>query len=577
MVRLATTTRVVTEALAEAERLRGQAQIAGDDNKVKWFEAVVAATRARDLLAEGEADQALRQRVDDVLAGLVREQAAAPEQAAEMERDRKLLGELEAIRGNRSEHNDPKRTDTDYAAAFRAFGIDLDQLGPEEAGKQIGRRSAPVELVSYLDDWAVQRRKARDKEDEASWRRLLAAAQVADPNPWRGALRDQIGRDGIEALRGLSANEKDLEAQSPASLVLLAVALQGQGDRTLAERVLKRAWRIKPDDFWVNSALAGVHSLGSFYDRPEEAVRYLSVAVAMRRRSFIAHVNLGAALHHQGKVEEAIAEYRESLRLNPDSPVAHQNLGEALRLQGKLEDAIAEFRAAIRLKPDHAEARNGLGVALCSHGEYTEAIVELRKARDLAKTDAALARQFEQNLIVTEQQARLAARLPAVLAGKRKPADAAESLGFAQLCYDKKLHSSSARLWTEAFQAGPKLVDDMQAGNRYNAACASALAGSGQVKDDPPLDEPTRTQWRKQAIDWLKADLAAWSTLLEKGPPAARRAISETLQYWRADSDLAGVRDAAALAKLNQDEQKACRELWADVNALLKKAQDAKP
>ena len=47
------------------------------------------------------------------LADLEREQAAAVKQAAEAERDRKLLADLEAIRGNRSEHWDPKQTDRD--------------------------------------------------------------------------------------------------------------------------------------------------------------------------------------------------------------------------------------------------------------------------------------------------------------------------------------------------------------------------------------------------------------------------------------------------------------------------------
>ncbi len=131
-------------------------------------------------------------------------------------------------------------------------------------------------------------------------------------------------------------------------------------------------------------------------------------------------------------------------------------------------------------------------------------------------------------------------------------------------------------MWTDAFQAEPKLAGDMQAGNRYNAACAAALAGSGQGKDDPPLDEPAKARWRKQAIDWLKADLAAWSKVLEKSPPVARQSISETLKHWEVDSDLAGLREAAALAKLPDDEQKACRALSAEVEALLKKAQDAK-
>ena len=45
------------------------------------------------------------------------------------------------------------------------------------------------------------------------------------------------------------------------------------------------------------------------------------------------------------------------------------------------------------------------------------------------------------------------------------------------------------------------------------------------------------------------------------------------MSHWQEDADLAGVRDADALAKLPPDEQDAWRKLWADVDAVLKKAQ----
>jgi hypothetical protein len=45
------------------------------------------------------------------------------------------------------------------------------------------------------------------------------------------------------------------------------------------------------------------------------------------------------------------------------------------------------------------------------------------------------------------------------------------------------------------------------------------------------------------------------------------------MQHWQQDSDLAGVRDAAALEKLPAEERAACAKLWADVAALLKKAE----
>src|SRR2546422_7567665 len=42
----------------------------------------------------------------------------------------------------------------------------------------------------------------------------------------------------------------------------------------------------------------------------------------------------------------------------------HHNMGEAYRTAGKLEDAIACYRQALALKPDYAEAHTNLGIAL---------------------------------------------------------------------------------------------------------------------------------------------------------------------------------------------------------------------
>jgi serine/threonine-protein kinase len=136
------------------------------------------------------------------------------------------------------------------------------------------------------------------------------------------------------------------------------------------------------------------------------------------------------------------------------------------------------------------------------------------------------------------------------------------------------LYSRSNKRHT--FHAQRELAADMQAQHRFNAACAAALAGSGHGKDGPPLDEMAKARWRKRAVEWLKADLAFWTKQAESGPPQARRFVVQTLQHWKADADLAGIRDQAALANIPGGEQKAYRALWAEVDALLRKSQEAK-
>jgi hypothetical protein len=164
-----------------------------------------------------------------------------------------------------------------------------------------------------------------------------------------------------------------------------------------------------------------------------------------------------------------------------------------------------------------------------------------------------------------------------VLRGEDKPKDAAEGIGFADFAYNSKRLGASVRLYTESFRTDPKLAEDTNSGHRYNAACAAALAGTGQGVDKPPLDEPEKARWRKQALDWLRADLVHWTKQAEAGKPEANSLIGQTLQHWKDDTDLAGIRDLDGLAKLPENEQTAYRAFWGDVDALLKKVQIDQP
>ena len=93
----------------------------------------------------------------------------------------------------------------------------------------------------------------------------------------------------------------------------------------------------------------------------------------------------------QGKLEEAIASYRQAVRLKPDYAEAYNNLGNALKDQGKLEEAIASYQQALRLKPDYAEAHNNLGNALTRSREARRGDRQLRAG---PATEARLCRRL---------------------------------------------------------------------------------------------------------------------------------------------------------------------------------------
>jgi hypothetical protein len=168
---------------------------------------------------------------------------------------------------------------------------------------------------------------------------------------------------------------------------------------------------------------------------------------------------------------------------------------------------------------------------------------------------------------------RVEPKLPRILAGEVQPVSVAEWLEYAKLCQLKQLHAGAAQLYAKTFADEPKFADDRKVQHRSNAACSAALAGSGQGKDADKLDDQERARWRKQALEWLRADLTAYGRLLEAGKPEDRTLVRQRLEHWRQDRDLTGLRDKDAVAKWPAEEREACQKLWADVEMMLQKAQ----
>jgi tetratricopeptide (TPR) repeat protein len=97
-------------------------------------------------------------------------------------------------------------------------------------------------------------------------------------------------------------------------------------------------------------------------------------------------MNLGLALGGQGKLEEAIAEFRRMIERNPKYPKAHVNLGMALYKSGQYDDAIGEYYIGIELDPKNSTAYHNLGAVLHKTGNLTGARKALGRALELAPT-----------------------------------------------------------------------------------------------------------------------------------------------------------------------------------------------
>ena len=162
-------------------------------------------------------------------------------------------------------------------------------------------------------------------------------------------------------------------------------------------------------------------------------------------------------------------------------------------------------------------------------------------------------------------------KLPAFLDGKYQPRDNDERLALLGVCQFTNRTCAPARLYADAFAADSHLAEDLRSGHRSSAARAAALAGCGLGADGAKLEAAERAHWRRQALDWLRADLAAWAMTLDKGSPADRALVRKTVAQWQADPDLVGLREPSAIGKLPTDERTECLALWQAVGDLLER------
>src|SRR5262245_2872284 len=92
------------------------------------------------------------------------------------------------------------------------------------------------------------------------------------------------------------------------------------------------------------------------------------------------HFQRGSELYNQGKLEEAIASYRQCVALQPDFPKAQYNLGVALGDAEHYEDARACLTQVIEAENENAEAYNSLGYVASRLREPDGAIAYCERA-----------------------------------------------------------------------------------------------------------------------------------------------------------------------------------------------------
>ena len=189
---------------------------------------------------------------------------------------------------------------------------------------------------------------------------LIAAWGVADLSAkWEGR-REIAGLAAGVGIALLALRAHDQAATWQDSVTLWNSAVENTGPNSTAENNLGNALLHK--------------------GRIEEAFLHLGNALKIDPGLADAHLSMGNAFLESGRTGDAIAEYRRALQLRPDFASAHINLGNALLESNLPADAIAEYQRALEINPDSPAARNNLGEAFRRGGRLDDAITQFQEA-----------------------------------------------------------------------------------------------------------------------------------------------------------------------------------------------------
>jgi serine/threonine-protein kinase len=226
--------------------------------------------------------------------------------------------------------------------AFRWYGVDLNELGPEEAARRVRASAIRDQLILGLDTWANNTR----------------VADLADDDPWRRRLRAAIARKDRQALKAMAREEEAL-TRPPDQLGLLIIAM-AHDEWPTTEELLFRAQPKHPDYFGFYSMLGWGLNAKKQPPDPAGSARFNQAAIALQPRTPNVWWNLGKALEDQDQLAGAAEAYRKVIELTPGDHRFNVDLVRVLYKQGLPQEAERVISQALALAPEDARLQNNL-------------------------------------------------------------------------------------------------------------------------------------------------------------------------------------------------------------------------
>jgi tetratricopeptide (TPR) repeat protein len=578
-------------SLTEAAGYFRAALAVGPESAVAWNNlAYTLAKQARPFL--GTPWNSLRYKMTHAAVAWDRERTKQVEADAYDAWDRERTKQTEQGPLDQAEHAVRKALaiDSRYAAAWNSLGLVLQEQKklPEavlayEKALDLDKQYAAAwyNLGNTFADQAKRDEAVRaynkalecDRNDAAAWSNLglvwyvqgkldeaiFAYRQALKIDPNLASSWNNLGA----ALEGLGKFEEAADA------LRMAVALLQPTPNP--DFRLAGAWCNLGDTLENHAKVLGNTPAGK--QKLDEAEQAYKKAVDTSPSYLRAWTKLGKVLLDQKRLEEAEAVAQQAAKANPDSAITWYNLGTVRSDLCKWKEGLEALEKAVKINNDFAMGWNNIGATRNRMGDLKGALEAFQQA---TKKDPLLATAWSN---LGRVHARLRNLDDSVLAFKKAvaldPRHALDWMKFiAGMTAAEQRYQDAVRMCSEVFAAQPALADDLKRSPRYFAAQAAALAACGKGKDDPAPDDNTRARWRKQALDWLAADLKLWSNRIAGNDPKEFDLAGSRLEGWLRDPALASLRDPAALAELPAPERDAWQRLWAEVRRQIELARD---
>jgi serine/threonine-protein kinase len=429
-------------------------------------------------------------------------------------------------------------------------------LRPENASAHEGLAMC-LSRLGQTEDAIAAYRRAVEVAPHNSTTRTRLVGELAKTGYWKEA--------DVECRRALNADPGNYLA-----LLQLASPLLRHHRYEEALLVSRKAAEIAPNAAAAQLALAD--SCAQLARHEEAATAYRRV-LEIKSPFYPIDEKLAKELTAAGRWEEAISVLQAGAVRSPPNSLLYVPIGEIFLSRGKPQEATEAFRKVTIRTP---AALEGLAVALLAQGQFAEARAVIESRLKQFATDE-VRRELRRRLDLCNVLAAVETKLPAILAGEERPTDVPTQRALAEWCLKhKRLPGTAAGFYASALATQPSLAEDQEAGNRYHAACAAALAVRAADKDVAELDAEQRAALRKRALDWLTAEYDACTERHRLGKPGDRTVAATAARSWIQSEDLVAVRDEQALAKLPAEERQAWEALWTKIGTLATRDPTAK-